>query len=556
MYTAARVAIFSMMLSILLLAGCSESVQAPAQTSADQPVRGGVYRRAFADSFIVLDPALIKDSNSHEVCRQLYDGLVEFDEAGGVAPALASDWRISEDKLTYTFTIRDDVKFHKLAAGQPTRNGGRTMNGADVIFSFRRLLQPREDSQASFFSVIKGAREFNEGKTDEIPGLRLVGSNTVEFELEKPFAPFVSLLAMCNAFIVAHEDVEGDLGRLPVGTGPFRWVGQASGTITLEANDDYFRGRPWLDRLEFPVIIDENERFNEFLAGRLMHVDVPDSQYRNVRQDPKLAPCLLESNLWGTNYLGMDTRLPPFDNLWVRRAINYAVDRETIVKLVLNDRAQVAHGVLPPGIPGYDAALSGFSYDLAKARDCLARAGYPEGKGFPAIALQYNRDAIHARTAEFILANLRDIGINCTVRELEFGEHLKNVEEGRAGFFRMGWTVDYPDPDSFLYTLFHSSNIGAGYNFSGFRNAEVDRLLDQARYETELQKRVELYRQAEKLIVDEAPWVFMYFYTANILHQPQVKGLTLGAMGESLLQYRRIWLTSTASESGKTPGNK
>lgn len=555
MYTPMRLLI-SAMLSLLLLCGCSGDQPSTTPADSSQPVRGGVYRRAFADSYIVLDPVLIKDSNSHEVCRQLYDGLVEFDNDARVVPAIAREWKISEDKLTYTFTLRNDVHFHKTAAGQATRNGGRTVDAADVVFSFTRLLQPREDSQASFFWVIKGARDFSEGKVSEISGLRMVASDTVEFVLEKPFAPFVSLLAMINAGIVPREDVDGDLAKMPVGTGPFRWVSRASDTIVLEANEDYYRGRPWLDRLEFPVIIDESARFNAFLAGNLSHVDVPDSQYRNIKQDAKLAPYLLESNLWGTNYLGMNLKKAPFDNPMVRKAFNYAIDRDTIVKLVLNDRAQVANGVLPPGFPGHDDALTGYSYDLDKARQHLAQAGYPDGKGFPEIELQYNRDPIHARTAEFVLANLRDIGINCTVKEVDFGDHLSNIENGKTAFFRMGWTVDYPDPDSFLYTLFHSSNIGVGYNFSGFNLPEVDQLLDKARFETEMSRRVELYRQAEKLIVEEAPWVFMYFYTIHVLYQPQVKGLVLSSMGESLMQYRHIWFSATASESGKTPGNK
>lgn len=523
--------------------GCADTstVSTP---SGDSPRTGGTYRRAFADSFLMLDPALIKDSNSHEVCRQIFDGLVEFDEHANVLPALAKEWKISQDKLTYTFTLHENIRFHKSAGGRETMNGGRLVSAEDVLYSFTRLLKPQQDSQASFFRVIKGAREYSEGKTRQITGIRVVASDTVEFVLEKPFAPFVSLLAMCNGFIVPREDAEaeGGLAALPVGTGPFRWAGRASETISLEANDQYFRGRPYLDRLEILVIKDEMARFNEFIAGNLMQVDVPDSQYRNVKQNPLLSPYLLETSMWGTNYFGMNTRVAPFNNKKVRQALNYAMDRETIVKLVLNDRAQVAHGVLPPGIPGYNFELSGYSYDLQKARECLVEAGYPGGKGFPEIVLQYNRDSIHERTAEFVMANLRDIGIKCVARPLDFGDHLKGIENGVAHFFRLGWTVDYPDPDSFLYTLFHSSNIKSGYNFSGIASPELDQLLDQARFETEMITREKLYQQAEKLIVEEAPWVFLYFYTAHLLHRPEVRGLALGPMGESLLQYRLIWL--------------
>ncbi|EKD81476.1 MAG: hypothetical protein ACD_39C01790G0003 [uncultured bacterium] len=547
MYLSARnFFILSLLLALpAFVGGCFEDKAVVATTASDQPVVGGTYRRAFADSFIVLDPAFIKDSNSHEVCRQIYDGLLEFDEQARLQPSIARDWVISGDKLTYTFNLRDDIRFHKIVAGKPTLNGGRLLDAQDVLYSFIRLLKPQEDSQAAFFWMIKGSREFSAGQAEAISGIRVVGSHTIEFELEKPFAPFVSLLAMCNAFVVPREDAEGQPGGIasfPVGTGAFKWVGREGETLVLAANDEYFRGRPMLDRLEFPVIRDEIERFSSFNAGKLSHVDVPDSQYRNVKQNPQLAGRLIESSLWGSNYLGLNLQQPPFDNRLVRQALNYALDRETIVRLVLNGRAQVANGVLPPGIPGHNNELGGYSYDLVKARALLAEAGYPDGKGFPEIVLQYNRDAIHSRTAEFVLANLRDIGINCVVRELEFGDHLKTVEEGSVAFFRMGWTVDYPDPDSFLYTLFHSSNIGTGYNFSRIKNAELDELLDRARSETDMEKRIPIYHQAEKLIVEEAPWVFLHFYATHLLHQPEVRGIKLGPMGEALMQYRHIWL--------------
>lgn len=534
---------------LVFSSGCNDQSVSPAVDSIKEK-KGGSYRRAFADAFLMLDPAFIKDSNSHEICRQIFDGLVEFDENANIHSAIAREWKISDDKLVYTFLLRHDVKFHKQAGGKPTRNGGRTVNAEDILFSFKRLLKSQPDSQASFFWVIKGARDYNEGKAPDVEGIRVLASDSIEFTLEKPFAPFVSLLAMCNGFIVPQEDAgdEPGLKEIPVGTGPFFWAGRSAGVIELKANDEYFRGRPHLDRIEFVVIEDEMTRFKAFMNGELMQVDVPDSQYRNVKQNPLLSKHLLEASMWGTNYLGMNLKEKPFDNLLIRKALNYAIDRETIVRLVLNDRAQVANGILPPGIPGHDFELAGYNYDLPKAKKLLDEAGFPEGKGLPVLTLHFNRDAIHARTAEFIMANLKDLGVSCVAKELEFGEHLSAIEEGRAGFFRLGWNVDYPDPDNFLYTLFHSSNIGAGYNFSNLSLPELDAILDQARFETEMLAREKLYQQAEKLIVEHAPWVFLYFYTSHLLHQPEVKGLTLGPMGESLIQYRRIWLDRKISD--------
>ncbi len=541
-----------LLLPLALILGCGETgfdkKDAPVE-SPKKPVYGGIYRRAFADTFIVLDPAEIKDSNSHEVARQIFDGLVEFDETGNVIPAIAASWEISEDKLNYVFTLRKDCRFHSISGGQKTKNGGRLISAEDVEYTFHRLLSPRDDFQGSFFWVIEGAQDFSKGKSDKISGIKVIASDSIQFKLEKPFAPFVSLLAMCNAFIVPHEDAESDsdFNLCPVGAGPFRWKERTESKLVVEANDEYYRGRPYLDYIEFVIIPDDSKRYQAFKKGLLMHVDVPDPEYKNVKQDPTMSKNLIERSLWGTNYLGFNVDSAPFNNKKVRQAINYSIDKEAIVKLVLNDRARIANGVLPQGMIGFNQDLAGYPFDLEKARKLLAEAGFPDGKGFPEIELQFNKDEIHTRISEFVLANLRDIGIKCRVKELDFGAHLSSVESGIAKFFRMGWTIDYPDPDSFLYTLFHSSNIGTGYNFSHFSDKQTDMLLDKARFETDPKARIKLYSEAERRIVEEAPWVFLYFYTTHLLHQPNVMGIKLGPLGMPFIEYRKIWLSEKES---------
>lgn len=531
-----------LLVSILLITGCC-TYQTQPPVDQDIPSRnyGGTLSRAFSDSFLVLDPAHIKDSNSHEVCRQIYDGLVELDEEGTVIAALAHSWEISADKLAYKFFLRDDIHFHAHSGGEPTQNKGRKLVATDVLYSFQRILTPHEDSQGAFFWQIKGARQFSEGKIDSIEGIRVGDDHCVEFVLEKPFAPFISQLAMCNAFIVPIEDA-ATLKEKPVGTGPFRWSGRQGDSLILEANTEHFRGRPYLDKIEFLLIPDSLEAYQAFIRNELSLVEVPESEYRNVTRDQHLSSYLIEGALWGINYLGFKVQTPPFDNKLVRQAFNYAVDKESIVQLILNGRVGRASGVLPPGIPGYNPELAGYAYDLEKARQLLASAGYPDGENFPEVVLQHNRDSIHARVAEFVVASLGDLGISCRVKVLEFGEHLGKIERGDASFFRLGWTVDYPDPDSFLYTLFHSSNISNGYNFSGLKIDQVDELLDKARVEIALETRIELYQKVEQIIVDEAPWLFLYFYHNQMLYQPNVKGIKIGPMGPPLLNYRKIWL--------------
>lgn len=531
------------------LTGCTGAT--PPRVEVKGPVYGGVYRRAFSDAFLTLDPAMVADTFSHEVCRQMFDSLVDFDDEGKVIPAIAQRWEISDDRLRYTLHLRPDVRFHATSGPdtRPTANGGRLLTAADVEFTFHRLLDPRAKGRhGENFSVVLGAAAYHSGTAPTIEGIRVTASDTVEFTLERPFAPFLSMLALSNAFIVPREDVEAlgeGFASAPVGTGPFRWGGKQGGTLLLRANPNHFRGRPYLDAIEYPIIENEMARFEAFRRGELMQTDVPDPEYKNVKQDPVLSPHFQEVSRWGVNYLGFNVRKPPFDNVKVRQAINYAIDREAIVKLILNDRARVAQGILPPGIAAYNPKVRGYPFDPVKARNLLAEAGYPEGKGFPEITLQFNRERVHSRTAEFILANLRDVGINCNVRESDFKDHLAAVESGEAGFFRMGWTVDYPDPDDFLFTLFHSSNVGTKGNFSGFANPRVDEILERARFEIDHKARIALYQQAEQMILDDAPWVVVFHYTTHVLVQPSVRGVKLMPLGPPFIPYRSIWLATT-----------
>jgi oligopeptide transport system substrate-binding protein len=565
-----RVSLLALGLGLVL--GCGRPVDPPPVGAPDQPRGGGVYRRAFSDGFMVLDPGLVKDSFSHEVCRQIFEGLVEFDVETRVIPALAERWEISPDRLQYTFHLRPDARFHDTVGEppRPTRNGGRSVTAADVAFTFNRLLDPTVPGRrGQAFLVIKGAQTYRDrltagsatvvlpppgeslvtGASQGIEGIEVLGSHTVRFTLEKPFAPFISQLALSNAFIVPIEDAlatEIPLASEPVGAGPFVWAGRNGETMRLRANERYYQGRPFLDRVEFPVIPDGIDRFKAFMRGELDHVDVPDQEYVNIKHDPKWSKLFQETSRWGTYYLGFNVRQFPFDQLKVRQAINEAVDREAIVKLILNDRARVAKGVLPPGITAFNPNLRGYSYDLAKARELLAEAGFPNGQGLPPITLQFNQDHVHERTSELIQANLRDLGIDCQVRVVDFQEHLRTVESGEAGFFRMGWTCDYPDPDNFLYTLFHSENRGAGGNFSGYANERVDHLLERARFEVDPKDRIPLYQQAEQLIVDDAPWVFVYHYTTHLLAQPYVHGIVMTPMGSPFIRYRTIHLSKPA----------
>lgn len=516
--------------------------------SLDNGKFGGTFRRGISDYFLTLDPADVTDSYSHEIVRLLFDTLFIFDETCNLVPLLVKNWTISEDKTTYILRLKENIFFHDRIGFDniETQNKGRKLIADDVIYTFHRFLSPAQKKfKGNIYNVIEGVEEYKNEIATYIKGISKLDNYTVVFKLKKPFAPFLSLLSICNSSIVPKEDAEyykDKFASNPVGTGPFKWLGIKNGNIKLLANKNYFRGKPKLDFYEYVIIKNENERFKKFLDGELELVDVPDPEYKNVKQNAKLSSQLLEVSRWGLNYLGFNITKYPFDNLFVRQAINYAIDREAIVKLILNERARVAKGILPPGIAGFSAKSKGYDYDPLKAKELLAKAGYKDGKGFPEIELQFNNEPTHIRAAELILANLKDIGITCKMKIVDFREHLKAIEEGKASFFRLGWTVDYPDPDDFLYTNFHSSNINNGYNFSHYSNIEVDKLLEQARFELNQNIRNELYQKAEQIILNDAPWVPVFYYTTHILVQDYVKNIKLTPLGIPYIQFYKVWL--------------
>lgn len=223
----------------------------------------------------------------------------------------------------------------------------------------------------------------------------------------------------------------------------------------------------------------------------------------------------------------------------LRQAINYAIDREALIELVKNGRATPAKGVLPPGMFGYNPDLKGYTYDPEKAKELLKEAGYPDGIK---LTLQYNTSDGHKRIAEALQQQLKAVGIDMELKNVDWGAHLDSVENNQVPFFRMGWVVDYPDPDNFLYVLLCSDNIGPKGNYTRFSNPKFDELVKAARVETDPEKRLKLYQEAEQIVVEEAPWVFIYHYTTHQVLQNYVKGYKLPSFGAYSAKYTDVWM--------------
>jgi oligopeptide transport system substrate-binding protein len=526
-------------LSILLVAGCTDtsskddSNKAPIVASAQV---GGDYRKPLENEPSSLDPVQVTSTYAVSVVQQLFDGLVQFDADLNVIPALAKSWSASRDGLTWTFHLRPGVRFHH----------GREVTAEDVVYSFTRLLDPAVNSpRAWLFERVQGARAFQTGQAERVEGLQVLDPYTLHITLSQPYAPFITMLGMAQAKIVPREEVArlGEhFGRAPVGTGPFRFGSWESGQhIMLEANETYFEGRPFLDRLQYRIFPagDHQAIFAAFAASQLEDAPIPAPERQRLQNEPRYQ--FLRKPLLATLFLWLNTHEAPLNNIKVRQAINYAINRPAINTTIRQDRFVQAQGILPAGMPGYNPELESYDYNEARARQLLAEAGYPEGQGLPPLELWSSVTSPTARAEhEAIQRDLQKIGIPVVLHTSENWQQFTELLGQRPrAMYRYAWFADFPDPDNFLFSLFYSQSAN---NFANYNNPQVDSLLHQAQRETDSLKRVQLYRQAETLITADAPTVNLVYYTFERLFQPYVQGIEVNALGERHIPMKKIWL--------------
>jgi len=495
-----------------------------------------VYRRPLGNDPATLDPARVTDIYSRSVSQQIFDGLVQFDHTLTVVPALAAFWKASRDGLTWTFTLRTGVRFHH----------GREVEADDVVYSLSRLLDPKIASPAAdHFMVIRGASEVREGKAKRLVGVTALDRHTVKLELVEASIPLVLILALGYAKIVPYDLVEqlGEaFGARPSGTGPFKFVSWDRGNeIVLAANREYFAGPPAIARLVYRIFRGEqlDEMYREFRQGDLEDTPVPTRDYARVVADERYR--YVKRTLFSHRHYGFNTRMKPFDDRRVRQALLHAIDRAAIVHGVFLDRYVLAQGILPPGTQGFNPELRGYPYDPPRAQRLLAEAGYPNGKGIPSVSIwsSVKSDRI-VREHEHVRRDLANVGIEAQFHYLtQWPTFLKGLEEGRFPVFLHAWFADLPDPDNFLYKLFHSRS---SRNFFRYANATVDELLSRARNEQDLSRRVDLYRRAEQLILDDAPVIPFWHYTYERLFQPYVRSVEVNGLGDPYIPLRKIWL--------------
>ncbi len=490
-------------------------------------VPGGGITVTYKDDVATLDPAIGYDWQNWSMIKSLFDGLMDYvPGTTELRPGLAESYTISDDGMTFTFTLRPGVVFHN----------GREMTAEDVKYSLDRVTNPETQSPgAGFFGSIAGYDAMSDGTATSLEGVRVIDPLTVEITLSRPDATFLHVMALNFASVVPREAVEAagaDFGTQPVGTGAFKlgdWtIGQS---LTFEKNADYWReGVPYLDTITFEV---GQEPIVALLRLQNGEVDVPGdgippAKFVEVMADPEQAARVVEGGQLHTGYLTMNVRTPPFDDKAVRHAVNMAINKARITQII-NGRAVPATQPLPPSMPGYTEGYAGYAFDPEAAKAMLAEAGFPDG--FETELFVMNTDP-NPRIAQAIQQDLAQIGIDASIQSLAQANVIAaGGEPDQAPMIwsgGMAWIADFPDASNFYGPILGCAGaVQGGWNWSWYCNEDLDAQAAAADSMTgpdQADARLKAWSDVYMAIMEDAPWVPVFNEQRYTMKSPRMGG--------------------------------
>ena len=476
----------------------SSATKSELKTLADvseQP--SGVFNRLWSDP-PTLDPHLTSDTTSAGVVVEIFGGLVGFDTNLQLIPDLADSWDVSTDGLTYTFKIRENAAFHD----------GTKVTAGDFKWSLERAVNPDTASPTAktYLGDIVGVEDVLEGRGSEIRGVKAVDDVTLQIQIDAPKAYFLAKLTYPTAYVVDKNNVsEGGLNWTdnPNGTGPFRLTDYKIGErIILERNDLYHLEKAKLAKIQMNLAGGSSMAMYENDEIDITGVGLFDLERIKDPGDPLNGDLVVAEPGYSVNYIGFNVEQPPFDDPKFRRALNHAIDKELIAREVYSDLVVPAYGILPPGFPGFNESLEGLRHDPVLAKKLLSESKYADPVSRPRIVVTIPGTGGTPGLDLEVIINmwLETLGVEVEIQQVEWATYLKDLDEEKfQAFGGLGWEADYPDPQDFLDILFHSDSEN---NHGLYSNQEADVLLEDARVETDSVRRIDLYQNAEEIIIN------------------------------------------------------
>jgi len=489
------------------------------------------------------NPQITTDgTSSNAATKTIYSRLVDFKYGTTeIVPGLATSWDISSDKLTYTFNLREGVNFHTTKYFTPSR----TFNADDVLFSINRMRLKNHP----FHKIGGGNYEYFSGMDmgNLIKDVKKLSDTKIQITLNKPEAPFLANMAMGFMSILSKEyadklvtaNKQQDIDNFPIGTGPFIYKKYVKDNlIKYTSNENYYEGKPKINKLVFAITPDASVRYQKLKTGECHIIIEPSpTDLSAMKTNKKIS--LMEAPGFNVGYLAMNTQKKPFDKLEVRKAVNMALNKGSYIKAIYHGHAKSATNPLPPTIWSYNDDIKDYSYDLEQAKKLLAKAGYPDGFKTTLWTLPVTRpyNPNGKKMGELMQADLAKIGVKVELVSYDWPTYLKKSSAGEHDMVQLGWSGDNGDPDNFLYTLLGCSAVSAGSNYARWCNKGFDDLVKKAKLTTDVEQRTSLYKKAQKLFKEQAPWVPIAHSVVFRAMSKNLAGYKIDPLGHDIFKY-------------------
>jgi oligopeptide transport system substrate-binding protein len=518
------------LLALLVLGAACQGGPASGPSRAAPPGGGEQVVRLPSPEPPTLDPGLATDGHSVDVINQLFEGLVAFDDQGTVAGVEAQGWQVSEDGKQYTFQLREGLRW----------SNGEPVTARDYEYAWKRNIDPRTASDYAnvLYPIRNAERIHQQGADPNTLSVRAADDRTLVVQLEQPAAYFLRLAStwtlypLPRAAIERHGDRWTEAGNI-VTNGPFRlesW--RHDQELVLVRNDAYWGSRPTLARAVYKLFPGgaEDQELVAYEAGEIDVAAVPPAQAERLRNDPKYQAELHRFAVSDTHFIAVNHRRPALADVRVRQALGLTIERERLLREVLQRAGQPATSLQPEGIAGRQPALWP-KEDVQRAKQLLAEAGYPEGRGLPELTFTYNTSDVWRTLGQYLQQRWKDtLGVRVRLDSMEWKVYLKwRFEPGwtaQGDLYLADWLSDYEDPNNWYNVIWDSAEDPTVFN-GGWANAEYDGLVRKARGEVDAKARAALYEQAEAILARDYPHIPLYYEQTEVLVKPYVQNFTL-----------------------------